>query len=231
MARSKTHASKSSIDDILKKKSKKMSGFTSLNSPLPLLCNKVEPEYYVDRTYEAKLRTKFLQPFAKNNLLMFFELKKRFNLDHVKASYFNLVKLNIGIKSRLKDKVIRFTFNDFEKYLDLKSGGGPISLTSENLSRNNNTQFVMSMSKSVVDISMTNFPISQISMTLNLRKKIQWGLRRLGLNQGSDGASERTEKIVEVMVSCEDGDEDEKKLWRDEGSAMRFQGEEVQRIM
>ncbi|KAL5055294.1 hypothetical protein RYX36_035976, partial [Vicia faba] len=41
-------------------------------------------------------------------------------------------KTNVGIESRLKDKVIQFKFTDFAKYLGVNFGGGPISLIGEN---------------------------------------------------------------------------------------------------
>ncbi|KAL5072979.1 hypothetical protein RYX36_011963 [Vicia faba] len=81
----------------------------------------VEPEYYVDNTLETELRAKFLKTFIDNNLLKFIGLRNKFNPDHVKAFYCNLVRTTAEIERKFKDHVVKFYYGDFTRYLGLTS--------------------------------------------------------------------------------------------------------------
>ncbi|CAI8606179.1 unnamed protein product [Vicia faba] len=56
------------------------------------LTNKpVDIEYYVDASVKVELKENFVKLFANHKLLKFIGLKKKYNLDYVKAFYCNLV--------------------------------------------------------------------------------------------------------------------------------------------
>lgn len=87
----------------------------------------VDPEYFVNATTEVELKTKFLKPFANNNLLKFIGMKRKYNPDYVKAFYFNLELTSVGLESRFKNKVVKFDYFDFTKYFGLKYKGSNVS--------------------------------------------------------------------------------------------------------
>ncbi|KAL5059855.1 hypothetical protein RYX36_031459 [Vicia faba] len=90
---------------------------------------------------------------------------KKYNPDYVKRFYYNLVETPAGIESRFKDKVVKFTYSDFTKYLDLVSGGADIFVRFPDYDR---ISYVLSISKSVCEKpAMSNFGISQLILDIN----------------------------------------------------------------
>lgn len=58
-------------------------------------------------------------------------MKIKYNLDYVKAFYCNLELTSTGLKSRFKNKVIKFDYSDFVKYFGLKYEGSNVSNSKE----------------------------------------------------------------------------------------------------
>ncbi|KAL5076143.1 hypothetical protein RYX36_015127 [Vicia faba] len=125
-----------------------------LNKPADL-------EYYVDASVEVELKANFLKSFFNHNLLKFIGINKKYNHDYVKAFYCNLLKTSSGIENRFKDKIIRFNFMDFNKYLGLTSNN--LSVFAARLPGHDIVQFVLSISKFICDnLAISNFNISQV---------------------------------------------------------------------
>ena len=111
-----------------------------MNKPIDL-------EYYVDSYAEVELRAKILKPFPFHHMLKFIGLNKKYNQDYVKVFYYNLVQTLDGLESRFKDKVIKFNYMDFSKYIGLTFGGYDIAIArSYDYDR---ISFVLSISKFV----------------------------------------------------------------------------------
>lgn len=130
-----------------------------------LLDKHVDPEYYVDSTYEVELREKFPKPFVDHDLLKFMGLSKEFNPDHVKAFYCNLELRTTGFESRFKDHVVKFGYHDFTKYLGLTYYG--LSGTASRLLDYDRVHYVMWISKFVVEKrGISNFSISKVKFNI-----------------------------------------------------------------
>lgn len=112
------------------------------------------------------MRAKFLKSFAKEKLLKFIGMNKKYKPDYVKSFYYNLVLTPAGLASRFKDKIIKFTYSDFTKHLDLVSGGADISMRFPDYDR---ICYVLSILKSVCENpSKSNFGISQVKFDMCL---------------------------------------------------------------
>lgn len=116
------------------------------------------PKYYVNVSSKTKLRTKFFLPFDRANLLNFIGLKKKYNPNYVKAFYYNLVVFPAGLESRFKDKIVKFTYSIFIKYLDMVSDGADIFVRFPEYDR---VSYVLPISKSVFE----NLDISKIGIS------------------------------------------------------------------
>lgn len=108
----------------------------------------IDHEYHVDASAEVEVRAKFLKPFDDHKLLKFIGLIKKYNHDYVKAFYYNLVRTLSGIESMFKDKVIRFHYTNFSKYLGLTSFY--LNVTGTKHTEYDIVCFVLSISKYVV---------------------------------------------------------------------------------
>ncbi|KAL5055995.1 hypothetical protein RYX36_036677 [Vicia faba] len=125
----------------------------------------VDPDYHVDTTSKNELRIKFLQPFAYANLLKFIGLKRKYCPDYVKAFYYNWDLTPTGIDSRFKDKLVKFDYFDFRKYLDLASSGALLDAAPTNYDK---VSHVLAISKFVVESpSMSNFSIVQVKYIIS----------------------------------------------------------------
>lgn len=92
-----------------------------MNKPIGL-------EYYVDKSAEIDLRSKFYKPFDNHKLPKFIGSNKKFNPDLVKAFYCKLEQTPGGIESRFKDRVVKFNYLDFNTYFNLKLEGPSIDV-------------------------------------------------------------------------------------------------------
>lgn len=112
-----------------------------------------------------------MKPFVDHKILKFVKLSKKYNPDYVIAFYCNLVRTPGGIKSRFKNKVVRFHYTDFTKYLGLTSFYQ--SVTGVKMTKYDRVSFVISISKFVVEnLGMSNFPIGQVKFNMRILHQI-----------------------------------------------------------
>lgn len=91
----------------------------------------VDPEYYVNSSAKADLKIRFLKPFTNNNLLSFICMNMKYNPEYVKEFYRNLELTSVGLESRFKNKIVKFSYSDFITYFGLKVEGYNVSSTKE----------------------------------------------------------------------------------------------------
>lgn len=188
-SRKKVQWSKESTNGVLSKRTKCSSGSSSsslilLHSKVAhlfaednlqkyqdkLLYKPVDPRYFIDSTAEVELKTKFLKPFADNNLLTFIGMKRKYNPDLVKAFYCNLELTIVGLESRFKNNIFKFVYSNFTKYFDLTCEG---NLSNTKKPEYDKALFVLAISKYVCEhMEISNFRISQIKFDMRLLRWI-----------------------------------------------------------
>lgn len=147
----------------------------------------VSPEYYVNSSTEAELKTKFLKPFADNNLLTIIRMSRKHNPDYVNAFYCNLELTSASLQSRFKDKIMKFNYSDFITYFGMKSEGTNVSNSKGKYYVK--VSFVLDISKFVREhMEMLNLRIGQIKFGMRL---IHWVFvkffpRKLGNSSRAD---------------------------------------------
>lgn len=69
-----------------------------------------------------------MQPFARPGLLKFVGLEDKYNPDYVKSFNCKMVVTPAGIEIRFKDRIFKFTYFDFTKYLGMTFDGVDIDV-------------------------------------------------------------------------------------------------------
>ncbi|KAL5068944.1 hypothetical protein RYX36_019831 [Vicia faba] len=102
----------------------------------------------------------------KGGLLKFIRLKRKYYHDYVKAFYFNIFVTRTGLESKFNDKLIKFDYSDFKKYLDLTSSGALVDVSQINYDK---VSHVLDISKSIVESpGILNFSIIQVKFDMCL---------------------------------------------------------------
>lgn len=86
----------------------------------------VESEYFMNNLVESEIGIKFLGPLEEHELLKFVSVNMKFDSDLVKAFYCNLKVTSNGLECLFRNKLIKFTLDDFKNNFGLLLKGNKV---------------------------------------------------------------------------------------------------------